>query len=59
MKYFEIPTKIIDSTMRAQNDFLWNSIMAKINHESVCSDYQNCGLKNVDSMMESDTTKIN
>ena len=31
-----------------QKDFLWNSSTAKIEHETICSDFKNAGLKNVD-----------
>ena len=33
---------------RIQKDFLWNSSTVKINHETICRDFQNGGLKNVD-----------
>ena len=43
-----VPNDIIKNMKRIQKDFLWNSSTVKINHETICSDFQNGGLKNVD-----------
>ena len=44
-----IPNEITSITQRIQRKFLWNSNNVKIKHETICNDFQNGGLKNVDT----------
>ena len=46
-----VPSEIIKNMQRIQNDFKWNSSTMNIKHETICSDFQNCGLKNADTVM--------
>ena len=43
-----IPNEITTTIQRIQREFLWNSSNVKIKHETICNDFQNGGLKNVD-----------
>ena len=43
-----IPTSIIDILNKLQKEFLWNKKNPKIKHSTLCSDYENGGLKSVD-----------
>ena len=44
-----IPNEITSITQRIQRKFLWNSNNVKIKHETICNDFQNGSLKNVDT----------
>ena len=43
-----IPKEITTNIQWIQMEFLWNSSNVKIIHETICNDFQNGGLKNVD-----------
>ena len=43
-----VPNKIITTIQRIQREFLWNYSNVKIKHETICNDFQNEGLMNMD-----------
>ena len=43
-----IPNEITTTTQRIQREFLWNFSYVKIKHETICNDFKNGGLKNVE-----------
>ena len=43
-----IPSEITNIIHRIQREFPWNSGKVKIKHETICNDFQDGGLKNVD-----------
>ena len=42
-----IPNEITTTIQQIQREFLWNSSNVIIKHETICNDFQNEGLKNV------------
>ena len=43
-----IPNEIATTIQRIQRKFLWNSSNIKIKHKTICNEFQNGGLKDVD-----------
>ena len=43
-----IPVSTIDLLIKIQKEFLWGKKKPKIKHETLCNDYENGGIKNVD-----------
>ena len=43
-----IPNEITTTVKRIQEEFLWNPNSFKIKLETICNDFQNVGLKNVE-----------
>ena len=43
-----IPVSNIDLLIKIQKEFLWGKKKPKIKHETICNDYENGGIKNVD-----------
>ena len=43
-----VPKNVIFELKEIQNKFLWSNKKSKIKHSTLCNDYKNGGLKNVD-----------
>ena len=43
-----IPNSIIQELNKIQKEFIWKTRNPKINHDTLCKNYENGGLKNVD-----------
>ena len=44
----KIPYQVVKELERIQKSFLWKDSILKIKHETICKDYKDGGLKNVD-----------
>ena len=45
-----IPNSIIQELNKIQKEFIWKTRNPKIKHDTLCKNYENGGLKNVDIM---------
>ena len=45
-----IPNSIIQELSKIQKEFIWKTRNPKIKHDTLCKNYENGGLKNVDIM---------
>ena len=45
-----IPNSIIQELNKIQNEFIWKTCNPKIKHDTLCKNFENGGLKNVDIM---------
>ena len=43
-----VPRHIMNELEKIQNAFLWKNSSPKIKHETLCNDYKDGGLKNID-----------
>ena len=44
----DIPTYVLDSLKKIQNEFIWSGKRAKIKHHTLCNSYETGGLQSVD-----------
>ena len=53
-----VPKNVIFELKEIQNKFLWSNNKSKIKHSTLCNDYKNEGLKNVDIELKITTLKF-